>query len=79
MQFDLNGLPDHLVHVSGFGYDPEVLELDAMARLTLCSATAELSGCSTCYLLSHSTGSHMDITLHLVNCMPVVFCSASGS
>jgi hypothetical protein len=31
MQLDLNGLPDYLVHVSGFGgQDLGILELDAM-------------------------------------------------
>jgi hypothetical protein len=32
MQLDLNVLPDHPVHVSGFAeQDPSVLELDAVA------------------------------------------------
>jgi hypothetical protein len=32
MRLDLSGLPDHLVHVSGFGgQDLGVLELDAMS------------------------------------------------
>jgi hypothetical protein len=40
-----SGLRNHPVHVSAFcGQDLCVLDLDAMSRLMLCSATADLSG-----------------------------------
>jgi hypothetical protein len=43
VEFNLNGLPENAVHISGFrGEDGSIVKLNAMSLSILCSATADL-------------------------------------
>jgi hypothetical protein len=48
VEFNLNGIPNNPIHESGFcGEDRGIVEMYVAFLPDLCSATADLSGCSS--------------------------------
>jgi len=71
--FKFSCFPDESIHVSGFSRGSFVsCSLIMWSRLTLCSATADLSGCAS-YISIVLFDSDLDLPTSLPNINPAVF------